>query len=560
MIIDFSNVNGGGGSSGYTLPIASQSTLGGIKVGQNLTIDSGGTLSADAQAVSVATTATTGVVQVGSGLSITSGGVLSTDIDLSNYAEKSELSGYVQTSAMSGYVETSALTDYATNESLSAYQTTQGMSGYVETSDLENYATTDDLEDYATKGEVDDYYSHMKYVETEYPLISGVYIDKVNEDSAILYYGAKSSFAIKYDQMFQSQEGEPIELANSGNFVDFKAKYDYVDDLIKVEYASSVDDFEEWTEVIDGDTIEITFGDVVAKAAVGITFNGSVTINYELGLIRVDFNAEDGWVVDSVGNFNSEWTKIADKDGNPLPKSFNGMLYNEEGKLQKGDYYLVTNNGNEQITVDPPYSDTFGIEIFNIYIDADATILKTDYNKEENNQKKGTRSLPPYVRIYRDMDNNLVFEVYNGQDTTEYTYEYEDGMSVGIDMDGYSLINGEQQDEIIEGGGMTFSDTTLFREDEDANAKFVNFCIKQYDEDNDEYYDLYYDIYLKYKYKENGMSCVLASENYESIISNYSSDAELHFELFSNDEYRISKLEKAIEELQNGGGGGGEEE
>ena len=123
MIISFKNLNGGGGS-GYTLPIASQSTLGGIKVGQNLTIDSGGTLSADAQAVSVATTATTGVVQVGSGLSITSGGVLSTDIDLSNYAEKSDLE------------------DYATNESLSAYQTTQGMSGYVQTSVMSGYQTT----------------------------------------------------------------------------------------------------------------------------------------------------------------------------------------------------------------------------------------------------------------------------------------------------------------------------------------------------------------------------------------------------------------------------------
>ena len=503
MVISFKNINGGGGS-GYTLPIASQSTLGGIKVGQNLTIDSGGTLSADAQAVSVATTATTGVVQVGSGLSITSGGVLSTDIDLSNYAEKS------------------------------------------------------DLEDYATKEEVDDYYSHMKYVETDNSTISGVYIDKMNGEAALCYDGAKSSFAIKYNQMFQSQEGEPIKLANSGNFVYFRAKYDYVDDLVKVEYASSVDGFEEWTEVTYDDTIEITFGDRGAKAAVGITFNGYVTLDGDLGLIKVDFNAEDGWVVDSVGSFTSEWTKIADNNGNPLPKSFNGMLYNEEGKLQKGDYYLVTNNGNEQITVDPPYSDTFGIEIENIYLDANATILKTDYNKEENNPKKGTRALPPYVRIYRDKDNNLVFEVYNGQDTIEYTYEYEDGMSVGIDMNGYSLINGEQQDEIIEGGGMTFSDTTLFRENEDANAKFRSFCIKQYNEDNDEYYDLWYDIYLKYN--RNGISYVLATYNYDNIISNYSSDAELHFELFSNDESRISKLEKAIEELQNGGGGGGEEE
>lgn len=142
MITSFKSLGQSGGGGSYVLPIASQSTLGGIKVGQNLTIDSGGTLSADAQAVSVATTATTGVVQVGSGLSITSGGVLSTDIDLSDYAKEAELSGYVQTSAMSGYVETSALTDYATNESLSAYQTTQGMSGYVQTSAMSGYQTT----------------------------------------------------------------------------------------------------------------------------------------------------------------------------------------------------------------------------------------------------------------------------------------------------------------------------------------------------------------------------------------------------------------------------------
>lgn len=138
MIISFKNLNGGGGS-GYTLPIASQSTLGGIKVGQNLTIDSGGTLSADAQAVSVATTATTGVVQVGSGLSITSGGVLSTDIDLSNYAEKSDLE------------------DYATNESLSAYQTTQGMSGYVQTSAMSGYVQTSAMSGYQTTAAMSGY-------------------------------------------------------------------------------------------------------------------------------------------------------------------------------------------------------------------------------------------------------------------------------------------------------------------------------------------------------------------------------------------------------------------
>ena len=47
MVIDFINLNGGGGGS-YTLPIASNSTLGGIKVGSGLTINTqSGVLSAE---------------------------------------------------------------------------------------------------------------------------------------------------------------------------------------------------------------------------------------------------------------------------------------------------------------------------------------------------------------------------------------------------------------------------------------------------------------------------------------------------------------------------------
>ncbi|WP_406539131.1 hypothetical protein [Fibrobacter sp.] len=45
MIINFANLGGGGGG-GYVLPVASQSTLGGVKVGEGLSIDSGGTLTA----------------------------------------------------------------------------------------------------------------------------------------------------------------------------------------------------------------------------------------------------------------------------------------------------------------------------------------------------------------------------------------------------------------------------------------------------------------------------------------------------------------------------------
>ena len=48
MVIDFINLNGGGGGSGYTLPIASSSVLGGVKVGSGLTINpQSGVLSAE---------------------------------------------------------------------------------------------------------------------------------------------------------------------------------------------------------------------------------------------------------------------------------------------------------------------------------------------------------------------------------------------------------------------------------------------------------------------------------------------------------------------------------
>ena len=45
MIIDFYNRGGGGG--GYTLPTATESRLGGIKVGSGLTVQEDGTLSSD---------------------------------------------------------------------------------------------------------------------------------------------------------------------------------------------------------------------------------------------------------------------------------------------------------------------------------------------------------------------------------------------------------------------------------------------------------------------------------------------------------------------------------
>ena len=80
------------GANNYSLPIASSTKLGGIKVGSNLSIDTDGKLSATnttysastglslsgtAFSLSKATTSNLGGIIVGSGLSITSGGVLS---------------------------------------------------------------------------------------------------------------------------------------------------------------------------------------------------------------------------------------------------------------------------------------------------------------------------------------------------------------------------------------------------------------------------------------------------------------------------------------------------
>ena len=61
------------------LPVASAETLGGVKVGTNLTIDENGVLSADNQTPGVASADTAGVVKVGSNLTIDENGVLSAD-------------------------------------------------------------------------------------------------------------------------------------------------------------------------------------------------------------------------------------------------------------------------------------------------------------------------------------------------------------------------------------------------------------------------------------------------------------------------------------------------
>lgn len=67
--------------SSYTLPAATASTIGGVKVGKNLSVTADGTLSADAQQYTLPTASATtlGGVKVGENLSIASGVLSATD-------------------------------------------------------------------------------------------------------------------------------------------------------------------------------------------------------------------------------------------------------------------------------------------------------------------------------------------------------------------------------------------------------------------------------------------------------------------------------------------------
>ena len=67
-----------GAVTSYSLPIATSSALGGIKVGTGLSIDSGGILTAIGASYSlpIATSSALGGIKVGTGLSIDSGGIL----------------------------------------------------------------------------------------------------------------------------------------------------------------------------------------------------------------------------------------------------------------------------------------------------------------------------------------------------------------------------------------------------------------------------------------------------------------------------------------------------
>lgn len=75
------SANGGGGGEAYTLPPATKTTLGGVIVGENITVDENGKISASSDYVlPVASPTVLGGVKVGKNLNIDQNGVLNADI------------------------------------------------------------------------------------------------------------------------------------------------------------------------------------------------------------------------------------------------------------------------------------------------------------------------------------------------------------------------------------------------------------------------------------------------------------------------------------------------
>lgn len=132
--------------SDYHLPIASETILGGIKVGNNLSITSDGTLSAVGEKYSlpVASASTLGGIKVGSYLSIADG-VLSANVDNTlSLQSTNPISNSVISSALNGIENTTdAISDNLSTISDSVNDLSETVAGHTSTiSELDSDVTT----------------------------------------------------------------------------------------------------------------------------------------------------------------------------------------------------------------------------------------------------------------------------------------------------------------------------------------------------------------------------------------------------------------------------------
>ena len=102
------------GGSSYELPIASVSTLGGVKIGEGISIDSNGVISASDYELPIASVSTLGGVKIGEGISIDSNGVISASGGGSVEEATTTTAGIVKQAAYKANVSPSSLSDIST--------------------------------------------------------------------------------------------------------------------------------------------------------------------------------------------------------------------------------------------------------------------------------------------------------------------------------------------------------------------------------------------------------------------------------------------------------------
>ena len=133
------NINIDTATRTYHLPIASETTLGGIKVGNNLTIEEDGTLNAESTEYNlpVATSSTLGGVKIGSGLTMTDQ-VLSVNVD-SNLSNSSN--NPVRNSTITSSINTLTSDIQTANSNITTLTTNLGLLSNTVSGNTNNIST-----------------------------------------------------------------------------------------------------------------------------------------------------------------------------------------------------------------------------------------------------------------------------------------------------------------------------------------------------------------------------------------------------------------------------------
>lgn len=169
--------------SGYTLPPATNTTLGGVIVGSGLTITAQGVLSVLQQDLPIATQDTTGVVKIGNGLRASADGTLSVRLGENLTFDQS---GNINASG--GGSSSVDLSDYYTRAETDGKFLTKELAEatYATKDDLDKVSGGDaDLTKYYTKTESDERYFLQSTANTRFPYyIRTITVDQSSDGNA----------------------------------------------------------------------------------------------------------------------------------------------------------------------------------------------------------------------------------------------------------------------------------------------------------------------------------------------------------------------------------------